>query len=81
MLTTCKQLRLKAADGKPYPTDVADIQALFRIIQSIPSAKAEPIKQWMAKVAMERIDEIQDPEKAIDRGYEYYRRLGNSELK
>jgi len=79
LLTTCKQLKLKAADGKPYLTDVADIQTLFRIIQSIPSAKAEPIKQWMAKVASERIDEIQDPEKAIDRGYEYYRRLGYSE--
>lgn len=79
MLTTCKQLKLKAADGKTYPTDVADLQTLFRIIQSIPSAKAEPIKQWLAKVASERIDEIQDPEKAIDRGYEYYRRLGYSE--
>ena len=80
MLTTCKQLKLKAADGKTYPTDVADLQTLFRIIQSIPSAKAEPIKQWLAKVASERIDEIQDPEKAIDRGYEYYRRLGYSEV-
>lgn len=79
MLTTCKQLKLKAADGKTYPTDVADLQTLFRIIQSIPSAKAEPIKQWLSKVASERIDEIQDPEKAIDRGYEYYRRLGYSE--
>lgn len=79
MLTTCKHLKLTAADGKTYPTDVADLQTLFRIIQSIPSAKAEPIKQWLAKVASERIDEIQDPEKAIDRGYEYYRRLGYSE--
>lgn len=79
MLTTFKQLKLKAADGKTYPTDVADLQTLFRIIQSIPSAKAEPIKQWLSKVASERIDEIQDPEKAIDRGYEYYRRLGYSE--
>ena len=79
VLTTCKQLKLKAADGKPYPTDVADFQTLFRIIQSVPSTKAEPIKQWMAKVASERIDEIQDPEKAIDRGYEYYRHLGYSE--
>ncbi|MBR5035165.1 MAG: hypothetical protein IKX71_07635 [Bacteroidales bacterium] len=69
LLTTCKQLKLLAADGKPRPTDVADIQTLFRIIQSVPSVRAEPIKQWMAKVASERIDEIQDPEKAIDRGY------------
>ena len=79
LLTTCKQLKLIATDGKPRPTDVADFQTLFRIIQSVPSTKAEPIKQWMAKVASERIDEIQDPEKAIDRGYEYYRRLGYSE--
>ena len=63
LLTTCKQLKLIAADGKPRPTDVADLQTLFRIIQSVPSAKAEPIKQWMAQVASERIDEIQDPEK------------------
>ncbi len=66
MLTTCKQLKLKAADGNTYPTDVADLQTLFRIIQSIPSAKAETIKQWLAKVASERIDEIQDPEKTAD---------------
>lgn len=79
MLTNCKQLKMKAADGKPYPTDVADLQTLFRIIQSVPSAKAEPIKLWIAQVARERIDEMQDPEKAIDRGYEYYRRLGYSE--
>ena len=68
LLTTCKQLKLTAADGKPYPTDTADAQTMFRIIQSIPSKKAEPFKQWMARVASERIDEIQDPELAILRG-------------
>ena len=70
---------MKAADGKMRQTDVADQEQLFRLIQSIPSPKAEPFKQWMAQVASERIDEMQDPEKAIDRGYEYYRLLGYSE--
>ena len=79
MLTTCKQLRLTAADGKPYPTDTADAQTMFRIIQSIPSKKAEPFKQWMARVASERIGEIQDPELAILRGADYYRAKGYSE--
>lgn len=79
LLTNCKRLKLLSADGKHHPTDVADIQTIFRIIQSVPSTKAEPIKQWMARVASERIDEMQDPELAIDRGYEYYRRLGYSE--
>ena len=68
-----------SADGKQHPTDVADIQTIFRIIQSVPSSKAEPIKQWMARVASDRVDEMQDPELTIDRGYEYYRRLGYSE--
>ncbi len=79
LLTNCKRLKMLSADGKQHPTDVADIQTIFRIIQSVPSSKAEPIKQWMARVASERIDEMQDPELAIDRGYEYYRRLGYSE--
>ena len=79
LLTNCKRLKMLSADGKHHPTDVADIQTIFRIIQSVPSSKAEPIKQWMARVASERIDEMQDPELAIDRGYEYYRRLGYSE--
>ena len=78
-VTTCHTFKMKAADGKMRQTDVADQEQLFRLIQSIPSPKAEPFKQWMAKVASERIDEMQDPEKAIDRGYEYYRRLGYSE--
>ena len=79
LLTNCKRLKLLSADGKHHPTDVADIQTVFRIIQSVPSSKAEPIKQWMARVASDRVDEMQDPELAIDRGYAYYRRLGYSE--
>ena len=79
LLTNCKRLKMLSADGKHHPTDVADIQTIFRIIQSIPSSKAEPIKQWMARVASDRVDEMQDPELAIDRGYAYYRRLGYSE--
>ncbi|MBQ6762369.1 MAG: hypothetical protein IJP49_06415 [Bacteroidales bacterium] len=79
LLTTCKQLRLRAVDGKFRQTDVADTQTIFRIIQSVPSEKAEPFKQWMARVASERIDEIQDPELAILRGADYYRMKGYSE--
>ena len=68
LVTNCYQLKMRAADGKMRLTDVADQQQLFRLIQSIPSPKAEPFKVWMAQVASERVDEIQDPEKAIDRG-------------
>lgn len=78
-VTSCHQLKLRAADGKMRQTDVADQQQLFRLIQSIPSPKAEPFKQWIAKVASERIDEIQDPELAIIRAAEYYRAKGYSE--
>lgn len=78
-VTTCNTFKFTAADGKKRHTDIADQKQLFRIIQSIPSPKAEPFKQWMAQVASERIDEMQDPELAIDRGYEYYRKLGYSE--
>ena len=78
-VTNCHQLKLRAADGKMRQTDVADQQQLFRLIQSIPSPKAEPFKQWNARVASERIDEIQDPELAILRGAEYYRAKGYSE--
>ena len=77
--TICSTLKMPASDGKMRLTDVADQVQLFRLIQSIPSPKAEPIKQWIARVASERIDEIQDPEMAIERGYEYYRRKGYSE--
>ena len=78
-VTNCHQLKLRAADGKMRQTDVVDQQQLFRLIQSIPSPKAEPFKQWIARVASERIDEIQDPELAILRGAEYYRAKGYSE--
>ena len=77
--TICSTLKMLAHDGKMRLTDVADQEQLFRLIQSIPSPKAEPFKIWMAKVASERLDEIQDPELAIDRAIEYYRRKGYSE--
>ena len=65
-MTNCHQLKLQAADGKMRLTDVADTEQLFRLIQSIPSPKAEPFKQWMAQVASQRLDQMQDPEKSID---------------
>jgi hypothetical protein len=73
------QLKMKSADGKYYLTDVADTEQLFRLIQSIPSPKAEPFKQWLAQVAAERLDEMQDPELSIDRALEQYLKLGYSE--
>lgn len=76
LLTICKQLRMKATDGKMRLTDVADMQGIFRIIQSIPSPKAEPFKLWLAEVGKERIDEIIDPELTIDRALETYLKKG-----
>jgi hypothetical protein len=73
------QLKLPSSDGKSYKTDVADTEQLFRLIQSIPSPKAEPFKLWLAQVASERLDEMQDPELTIDRALEQYLRLGYSE--
>lgn len=70
---------MKSADGKMYLTDAADAEQLFRIIQSIPSPKAEPFKQWIAKVAAQRLDQMQDPELSIDQAVNDYRRLGYSE--
>ena len=78
-VTNCYQLKLKAADGKMRLTDVADTEQLFRIIQSIPSPKAEPFKQWMAQVASQRIDQMQDPELSIDQAIIDYKRLGYSD--
>lgn len=78
LTTNCSQLKLKSADGKFYKTDVADTEQLFRLIQSIPSPKAEPFKLWIAKVARERIDEIEDPEIGIDRLMETYLKKGYS---
>lgn len=74
--TICRQLKLEAADGKKYNTDVADMRGIFRIIQSIPSPKAEPFKMWLAEIGKERIDEIIDPELTIDRALETYQRKG-----
>lgn len=70
------QLKMQSSDGKFYKTDVADTEQLFRLIQSIPSPKAEPFKLWLAQVASERLDEMQDPELSIDRALEQYLRLG-----
>lgn len=76
--TFCRQLKLKSTDGKSYKTDVVDMQGIFRIIQSVPSPKAEPFKMWLAEVGKERIDEIIDPELTIDRALEGYARKGYS---
>ena len=78
-VTNCHGLKMKAADGKMRLTDVADMEQLFRIIQSIPSPKAEPFKLWLAQIAAERLDEMQDPELTIDRALEQYMSLGYSE--
>ena len=78
-VTNCHQLKMKAHDGKMRLTDVADQEQLFRLIQSIPSPKAEPFKQWMAQVASQRLDQMQDPELSIEQAIADYRRLGYSE--
>ena len=78
-VTNCHGLKMLAPDGKMRMTDVADTEQLFRLIQSIPSPKAEPFKLWLAKVAAERLDEMQDPELSIDRALEQYMNLGYSE--
>lgn len=79
LVTNCYQLKMQSTDGKRYLTDVADTEQLFRVIQSIPSPKAEPFKQWMAQVAAKRIDQMQDPELSIEQAVADYRRLGYSE--
>ena len=78
VVTFCHGLKLKAADGKMRESDVADMQGIFRIIQSVPSPKAEPFKMWMAEVGKERLDEIVDPELTIERALETYLRKGYS---
>ena len=78
-VTNCHQLKLQAADGKMRKTDVADTEQLFRLIQSIPSPKAEPFKQWMAQVAAQRLDQMQDPELGIQQALADYKRLGYSD--
>ena len=78
-VTNCNAFKMRAADGKMRKTDVADTEQLFRLIQSIPSPKAEPFKQWMAQVASMRLDQMQDPELSIEQAMTDYRRLGYSE--
>ena len=78
-VTKCNQFKMRAADGKMRKTDVADTEQLFRLIQSIPSPKAEPFKQWMAQVASLRIDQMQDPELSIEQAMADYKRLGYSD--
>lgn len=78
-VTNCNQLKLEAPDGKMRLTDVADVEQLFRLIQSIPSPKAEPFKLWLAEVGRERLQEIDDPELGIERLMEYYHRKGYSD--
>ena len=78
-VTNCNQLKLPSSDGKFYKTDVATAEQLFRIIQSIPSPKAEPFKLWIAQVAAERLNQMQDPERSIEQALRDYKRLGYSD--
>jgi hypothetical protein len=78
-VTKCNRLKLTAADGKSYATDVADPETLLRLIQSVPSPKAEPVKLWLAKVGYERLQDMADPARSLDRAREYWQRHGRSE--
>jgi len=78
-VTKCNALKMEASDGKMRLTDVGDVEQIFRLVQSIPSPKAEPFKQWLAKVGYERLQEIQDPEMSLDRARENWQKLGRSE--
>lgn len=78
-VTKCNQLKMEAADGKKYLTDVANPETLLRLIQSVPSPKAEPIKLWLAKVGYERMQDIADPARSLDRAREYWQQHGRSE--
>ena len=79
LVTKCNQLKMISSDGKYYNTDAGDMEIIFRLIQSIPSKKAEPFKMWLAKVGQERIEEIQNPELALNRSREYWQKYGRSE--
>ena len=79
LTTNCSQLKMQAADGKKYLTDVANTEQPFRLIQSVPSPKAEPFKLWIAQVAKERLDQMQDPELSIEQAMVDYKRLGYSD--
>jgi len=78
-VTNCHQLKLEATDGKKYKTDVADTQTLLRLIQSVPSPKAEPFKMWLAKVGHERIQDMSNPTNSLDRAREYWKQQGRSD--
>jgi hypothetical protein len=78
-VTICHRLKLAAADGKKYLTDAADPETLLRLIQSVPSPKAEPIKLWLAKVGYERLQDMSDPARSLDRAREYWQQHGRSE--
>src|SRR4030042_648881 len=78
-VTKCNRLKLEAADGKKYLTDVANVETLLRLIQSVPAPKAEPIKQWLAKVGYERMQEMADPERSLDRARENWQKHGRSQ--
>jgi len=77
--TICRQLKMKSSDGKKYATDCASVEGLFRIILSIPSPKAEPFKQWLARVGYERVQDMGDPARSLDRAREYWKQHGRSE--
>jgi DNA-damage-inducible protein D len=79
VVTNCNRLKMPAEDGKMRETDVADVRTILRLVQSVPSKKAEPIKLWLAKVGYERMQEMTDPEKALNRGREYWQKQGRSE--
>ena len=79
VVTKCNQLKLPAPDGKMRPTDTADTETLFRLIQSIPSPKAEPFKRWLAKVGYERVQDISDPERSLNRARTYCQKMGRSQ--
>ena len=79
VVTICDHLKMKASDGKHYKTDVADLESIFRLVQSVPSKKAEPIKMWLAKMGNERIEEIANPEQSLNRARENWQKHGRSQ--
>lgn len=79
IVTNCDKLKMLSADGKRYATDAADVETILRLVQSVPSKKAEPIKLWLAKVGYQRLDEMNNPEKALNRSREYWKKYGRSE--
>ncbi len=79
LVTKCNRFKMVAQDGKMRETDVADVETILRLIQSVPSKKAEPIKLWLAKVGYERMQEMTDPERALNRSREYWQKQGRSE--